>query len=80
MPDLYCKTCKKTTHHKSIMKRCEIAPETLSGRMLLLTSKLFSGTQYYDMEVQHFCRTCNCRAEDLPQKENENVAAQVGLA
>jgi hypothetical protein len=62
------------------MKRCEIAPETLSGRMLLLTSKLFSGTQYYDMEVQHFCRTCNCRAEDLPQKENENVAAQVGLA
>ncbi|CAV25213.1 hypothetical protein AB4453_13155 [Vibrio atlanticus] len=74
MPDLYCKGCKKTTLHKSIMKRCESEPETTSGRMMQWTSKLFSGNLYYDMETQHFCRTCNCRCE------TGTAVPQVGLA
>ncbi|WP_394246476.1 hypothetical protein [Vibrio profundi] len=67
MPDLYCKACKKTTLHKSIMKRCEIEPEDFSGRLSVmqqLVSKFVSGKHYYDMECQHFCRTCNCKAEE----------------
>ncbi|WP_429750552.1 hypothetical protein [Vibrio minamisatsumaniensis] len=56
------------------MKRCELEPETASGRMMQWTSKLFSGNLYYDMETQHFCRTCNCRCEAI------EPAPQVGLA
>ncbi|KAB0465814.1 hypothetical protein F0241_01225 [Vibrio kanaloae] len=74
MPDLYCKGCKKTTPHKSVMKRCESEPETVSGRMMQWTSKLFSGNLHYNMETQHFCRTCNCRSE------TGSTVPRVGLA
>ncbi|NOH95894.1 hypothetical protein [Vibrio sp. 99-70-13A1] len=76
MPDLYCKACKRTTLHKSVMRRCELEADTLPGRMQQWAAKFFSGECYYEMERQHFCRTCNCRSESpsaVPQ-------TQIGLA
>ncbi|WED23547.1 hypothetical protein L3Q72_20115 [Vibrio sp. JC009] len=61
MPDLYCQSCKQITPHKSVMRRNvdESAPFTRKFAQLL--GQIASGKHYYNMELQQYCRVCNCQ-------------------
>ncbi|MEZ8825470.1 hypothetical protein AB4259_14950 [Vibrio amylolyticus] len=63
MSKVYCHCCRKPTHHKVVMKRCqtEKQPSAIQSIQALFTS-LFQGDHYVKMEKQGFCRDCNSRS------------------
>ncbi|WP_246225521.1 hypothetical protein [Vibrio agarilyticus] len=81
MAKVYCSMCKKHTPHKVVMRRCK--PEVTSVTAQLshfahMVGKFVSGTHYYDMEPQHFCRCCNQQTQNvaLSKRDLATVIAQ----
>ncbi|WGV98484.1 hypothetical protein QF117_00505 [Vibrio sp. YMD68] len=63
MSKVYCHCCRKPTHHKVVMKRCQTEkPESTLHSLQMLFSSLFQGEHYVKMEKQGFCRDCNSRS------------------
>ncbi|MEL7292628.1 MAG: hypothetical protein AAGJ78_03410 [Pseudomonadota bacterium] len=63
MPKMHCHCCNKTTHHKVVMKRCEVEHDSVMKSMACFFSTLFQGDHYVKMEKQAFCRVCNSQTE-----------------
>lgn len=59
MPDFYCSACRKTTAHKSIMRKNQQAPESTLGQIFSSIGQIMRGSHYYEMETLYFCRYCN---------------------
>ncbi|MCW8336093.1 MULTISPECIES: hypothetical protein [Vibrio] len=70
MPKAYCSCCRKDTHHKVVMQRCQTEKDKTVLQSLV--SSLFQGGHYVKMEKQGFCRVCNHRSE-LTQTDFSNV-------
>ena len=66
MPQMHCHCCQKTTHHKVVMKRCEVQHDSLLKSMTYTFSTLFQGAHYVKMEKQSFCRVCNSQTPVEP--------------
>jgi len=43
------------------MCRNQVVPESVIGQLFSSISQIFRGNHYYEMEVQIFCRECNCQ-------------------
>ncbi|MCK6264333.1 hypothetical protein KP803_13715 [Vibrio sp. ZSDE26] len=73
MSKIYCNCCRKPTHHKVVMKRCQPEKqESVLQNVQTLFSSLFQGDHYVKMEKQGFCRDCNSRSE-LTETNFSNV-------
>lgn len=81
MPDLFCKNCKAMTPHKSLMRRCQDSPSSITKKFTQFFTHVAKGNHYYDMETQYFCRGCNCKNSkpDVLPKKVPTVTSQVGV-
>lgn len=75
MPDIFCKNCKTMTPHKSLMRRRQEAPSSLTQKFTQFFTHVAKGNHYYDMEPNYFCRSCNC--QNIKQEVPNNSLASV---
>ena len=79
MPELFCKSCKSVTPHKSLMRRSQEAPSSFTQKFTQFFSHVAKGNHYYEMEPAYFCRDCNCQnMMQEPQVSTVSSATQAG--
>ncbi|MCF4176240.1 MULTISPECIES: hypothetical protein [Vibrio] len=69
MPTNYCAACKKDTAHKAVMRRSPNDSTSMLQSFQQLMSQLVTGSGYYKLERQLYCRVCN--------KQNQEAAKPV---
>ncbi|CAH0530377.1 hypothetical protein [Vibrio hippocampi] len=70
MPVHHCQACQKDTAHKAIMRRTVNHSDSTLQSFQQIVSQLLSGSGYYKLERQLYCRVCN--------KQNQSVATNIG--
>lgn len=82
MPDLYCSACKRTTTHKTIMRKNQVESESSIGQLFNSIGQIFRGNHYYEMEAQLFCRECNAQHFNVDSeinRKNLSNTSQISL-
>ncbi|PMH43115.1 hypothetical protein BCU68_03755 [Vibrio sp. 10N.286.49.B3] len=81
MPDTYCSSCKKTTAHKAIMRRCkDEQEETILRSFQHLMSQFINAGQHYKMEEVLLCRYCNQQNVNLHIVQQDHAIEELGTA